>query len=403
MNAHSAASGAVSGSPAKSSQKNTRTQKASERASERTPKRAPKRATLKDIAKVAGVSSTAVSLVLNNKPNRFTEETREQIRAIARELNYVPNQSARSLATKSSSLLALIIPDIENLFFASLAKHMEAECKAAGYSLLIVDTGEDIVEQEQALQRMIQFGIDGLFIIPTYSSLEESASLRARLLKTGFPVMFIDRIPERIVDEAEDPALADTESNWRAFAYDHTRGGQLAARAFLEQGHREFGMIGPVERTGRDKGNNSARFEGFLTELQKCGVRVPPERVKNGAFTVSAGRDYADELIDAGVTAVFCGNDLIAIGFTRRARERGLRVPEDISVIGYDDVMTSFGLDFEFTTVKQDVSALARVSCEAMLQAVGAGSGEVLSAAQRMTLLMPELVERTTVASARHA
>ena len=146
----------------------------------------PKRATLKDIARKAGVSSTAVSLVLNNKPNRFTEETRDLICSIAEDMHYLPNQTARSLATQSSSLLALIIPDIENLFFASLAKHMENECRRQGYSLLIVDTSEDVNEQSSAISRVTQLGIDGLLLC----QLLEQLSIMLSYLMNSRPRMF---------------------------------------------------------------------------------------------------------------------------------------------------------------------------------------------------------------------
>ncbi len=328
-----------------------------------------KRATLKDVAQAASVSSTAVSLVLNNKPNRFTEETRDHIRSIARDLNYVPNQSARSLATRASSLLALFIPDIENLFFVSLAKHLEDECKKQGYSMLIVDTSEDIREQDSALKRMIQLGIDGLFIVPARGSSEYNQRFYAQLLETDFPVVFIDRIPDELknVDSAK---AYKAKKKWSALAYDHEYGGRLAAQYFLDRGHQRMGIIGPVSSNDGGTHNNLERFNSFIEECNSRGVEIPEDCIRDGAFNVSVGRDNADELIDAGVTAVFCGNDLIAIGFTRRARERGIRVPEDISVIGYDDVMRAFGLDFAFTTIRQDVRDLARRSCEAMIDAM---------------------------------
>ncbi|TCD54914.1 LacI family transcriptional regulator [Alloscardovia theropitheci] len=368
-----------------------------------------KRATLKDVAQAAGVSSTAVSLVLNDKPNRFTEETRAQIRKIAEDLNYVPNQSARSLATRASSLLALFIPDIENLFFVSLAKHLEDECKKQGYSLLIVDTREDLREQENALKRMIQLNIDGLFIVPVRgdkngiksedknkSSKESTGGDKAfmrSLAEADFPVVFVDRIPDDLTEE-------DMEDSWRALAYDHRAGGRLAAKLFADRGHTKIGIIGPVESKNSEFIGNIARFEGFVDELGLQKISLDSNCIRNGDFNVSVGRDNADALIDAGVTAVFCGNDLIAIGFTRRARERGKRVPQDISVIGYDDVMTAFGLDFDFTTIRQDVHELAVRSCEAMLNGTHLQKNNKATQISKITMLQPQLVERDTVAVA---
>lgn len=362
----------------------------------------PKRATLKDIARKAGVSSTAVSLVLNNKPNRFTEETRDLIRSIAEDMHYLPNQTARSLATQSSSLLALIIPDIENLFFASLAKHMENECRRQGYSLLIVDTSEDVNEQSSAISRVTQLGIDGLFIVPTFGTAEYNAQLLDELASTHVPVVFIDRIPEQI-----NQGVADRK--WRALAYDHSVGGRLAAQHLIRSGHTKIGVIGPVKRHALDSGNNSAdnsvettadnsvnhsaRFEAFLDELAAHNIVPQDDWIIDGGFSLAQGYNFADNLLHAGVSAVFCGNDLIAVGFLRRAREQGYAVPADISLIGYDDVMGAFGLDFELTTIRQDVEQLAKRSCEMMLDAAYVDSGQ-----GNVVLLKPELSEGYSVA-----
>ncbi|WP_018143093.1 LacI family DNA-binding transcriptional regulator [Alloscardovia criceti] len=365
-----------------------------------------KRATLKDIARIAGVSSTAVSLVLNNKPNRFTEETRDHIRAIARDLNYVPNQSARNLATHSSSLLALIIPDIENLFFVSLAKHLEEECKKNGYSLLVVDSGEDVKEQESALRRMVQLGIDGLFMVPAKGTSARNEKLRQFLSNLDFPVIFIDRIPDLTPSHAETGqgamAASSAESskehgknNWAALAYDHRMGGRMAAEYLVSKGHQRFGYIGPVEPANKDSRNNTERFEGFVEGLNQRGITIEPACLVSSGFSVSEGSKHADDLIDAGVTAVFCGNDLIAIGFSRRARERGIRIPEDISIIGYDDVMPAFGLDFDITSMRQNVADLAQRGF-AMMKAYRATQ---LVSQERITLLEPQLIERSTVST----
>ena len=124
------------------------------------------RATLKDVAAAAGVSVTTVSLVLNNRPARVSEEKRKAIADAAKKLNYVPNQSARSLVTKQSQLVALIVPDIENLFFAALAKCVEDECAAQGYSLIVANSDDSRVTEHELLQRLPARGVDGVMLIP---------------------------------------------------------------------------------------------------------------------------------------------------------------------------------------------------------------------------------------------
>lgn len=348
------------------------------------------RTTLKDVAQRAGVSTAAASLVLNNKPNRFTDSTKDIIRQAASELGYVPNQSARSLATQSSSLFALIIPDIENLFFASLAKHLEDECRQFGYSLLIANTSEDKAEQARAVARMIQLGVDGLFIVPAYGSFESEQQMEKMLQSADFPVVFIDRYPAHMQMHAQRCAV---------FAYDHKRGGALVAQLFADQGHKRIAAIGPLDLDNENfaEHNDSARFFGFIDELKNQGIPIDKALLKNGQYNVSSGYDNADIIIDHGVSAVFCGNDLIALGFMRRAHERGVKIPDDISIVGYDDVMESFGLDFNLTTVRQDIGDLVSASVRRMLK-LSSGKGE--SSSSIVSLLEPHIVERATVKNA---
>ena len=156
------------------------------------------RATLKDVAAAAGVSVTTVSLVLNNRPARVSEEKRKAIADAAKKLNYVPNQSARSLVTKQSQLVALIVPDIENLFFAALAKCVEDECAAQGYSLIVANS-DDSRESEQALlRRLTSRGVDGVLLIPARESCAAGAgaALREDVERVTCPVVLIDRLTQ---------------------------------------------------------------------------------------------------------------------------------------------------------------------------------------------------------------
>ena len=187
------------------------------------------RATLKDVAAVAGVSVTTVSLVLNNRPARVSEGKRKVIADAAKKLNYVPNQSARSLVTKQSQLVALIVPDIENLFFAALAKCVEDECAAQGYSLIVANS-DDSRESEQALlRRLTSRGVDGVLLIPARESCAAGAgaALREDVERVTCPVVLIDRL---------------TQCGWcDAVGFDNYLGGRLAAQ-YLRQRMAERGL-----------------------------------------------------------------------------------------------------------------------------------------------------------------
>lgn len=168
-------------------------------------------------AAAAGVSVTTVSLVLNNRPARVSEEKRKAIADAAKKLNYVPNQSARSLVTKQSQLVALIVPDIENLFFAALAKCVEDECAAQGYSLIVANSDDSRVTEHELLQRLPARGVDGVMLIPARESCAGDAveRLREDVALVSCPVVLIDRL---------------TQCGWcDAVGFDNYLGGRLAA------------------------------------------------------------------------------------------------------------------------------------------------------------------------------
>ena len=221
-----------------------------------------RRATLKDVAAAAGVSVTTVSLVLNDRPARVSTEKREAIAQAVKQLNYVPNQNARSLVTKQSKLVALIVPDIENLFFAALAKCVEDECAAQGYSLIVANS-DDSRESEQALlRRLTSRGVDGVLLIPARESCAAGAgaALREDVERVTCPVVLIDRL---------------TQCGWcDAVGFDNYLGGRLAAQYLLEGGHKRIGIV-----TG-DVAESSAadRRRGFADALEQAGERLDMRR-----------------------------------------------------------------------------------------------------------------------------
>lgn len=307
-----------------------------------------KHVTLRDIAAAAGVSITTVSLVLNNHPTRVSPEKRELIKRKAQELHYIPNQTARSLVTHKSMLLALLVPDIENLFFASLAKEIEDACSTDNYSLIIANSNDSKTTERQLLQQFEARNIDGLFLIPSGESTKDSTDLKDEVAQMSCPVVLTDRL---------------VREHWcDAVGSDNYKGGQLAARLFIKAGHTHIACI-----SGRhDNGNAEARKAGFVDELGKNDIFISPELDCYGAYRFDGGYQTADRILDSGATAVFCCNDLMALGFSKRAEERGLSIPQDISLIGYDNVLNSLGIASDLTTIDQDIPRLAQ-SCHAYM------------------------------------
>lgn len=339
-----------------------------------------RRVTLKDVAAEAGVSATAVSQALNGRPARMSDATRERIREVAARMNYVPNHMARSLVTSQSMLLALLIPDIENLFFASLAKAIEDVCSSDGYSLIVANS-DDSRETERGLLRTLEArGVDGILLIPARESMEDDTQLREDVERLDCPVVLADRL---------------TGDQWcDAVGADHYQGGRMAARLLVEAGHRRVACVAGDERPGDVK----VRFSGFVDELAEHGISLASELNVNGQYRFLGGYEAADGIIDAGATAVFCCNDLMAMGFLSRMRERGLRAPDDCSVVGYDNIAGRFGMP-ELTTVDQNVPALAEACHAAIMARIAARgrNGKPWLDAPKRELVTPRLVEGGTV------
>ncbi|WEV46948.1 LacI family DNA-binding transcriptional regulator [Bifidobacterium sp. ESL0690] len=339
--------------------------------------------TLKDIAKACGVSVTAVSLVLNDRPTRMSQEKRELIVETAKRLHYVPNQAARSLATNKSMLLALLIPDIENMFFASLAKALEDVSSNNGYSLLMANSDDSQATEHKLLRQFASRGVDGLFLIPSRESVNNSEALKKDVSNLDFPVVLTDRL---VSDDWCD-----------AVGSDNYVGGQLAAQVLLAKGHKRIACISGDTRTG----NMNRRVAGFSSVLEKAGLPLDPNLNCSGNYRYTGGYHAADHIIDAHATAVFCTNDLMALGFIQRLEERGLSCPQDCSVIGYDNVSERLGFNHRLTTLDQNISAMA-TACNELISSrikdMGSESGRrPWITKPKQQFIRPTLVNRATI------
>ncbi|MCI1984831.1 MAG: LacI family transcriptional regulator [Bifidobacteriaceae bacterium] len=356
------------------------------------------RITIRDIAEAAHSSITAVSLTLNDRPNRLSEATKEHIRDVAAQLHYVPNQSARNLVNRRSMLLGLIVPDIENTYFAKVSRRVSDEATKHGYTLIIANSNDSTGIGQRLLTQFEERGLDGAIIVPSLESFDHPGDFREAVERFSNPVMLLDRIS----------ALPWCDG----VGFDNHEGGRIVARYLLGKGHRNVGIIG-ARSEYMDK---DGRIGGFLEAMSDAGSPVATERIAEGNFRYEGGYKGIEQLLAQHVTAVFCGNDLTALGARKRILELGYKIPQDISLVGYDNSMAAQGIGADLTTVDQNIGQMAETSVNALVDRIRgllasklhpgqkkaetpADVGKPWLTQARQQMLQPQLIERETVAA----
>ena len=322
--------------------------------------------TIEDVAARSGVSIATVSRVLSGSvPAR--PATRERVLAAARELNYRPSAVARALKLRSTRTFGLLITDIENPFFPQLVSAIEAEAVARGYGLVLCNTSDDPARELASLDLLIERRVDGIMVASSRAMRRHAALLR----RIGVPVVLlnsgrVDGLPS--IDTAQ------------------RRGARLAADHLLELGHRRIGHI----TAPRTNAAAADRLAGVRDAVRAFGDDAELF-VADGDSHVSGGAAAAARLVTiARCTGIVCYNDLTAIGALRGVRSSGLRVPEDVGIVGFDDIHLAAWIDPPLTTVRQPTGAMGRWAVERLFGlATGADSDEPAS-----VHLEPELVVR---------
>ncbi|NED96153.1 LacI family transcriptional regulator [Phytoactinopolyspora alkaliphila] len=295
-------------------------------------------ARLKDVADRAGVSFKTVSNVINNHPN-VTEKTREKVLEAIAELRYRPNMTARSLRHGRSGFLALAVPELTSPYFASLASEIGAAAKRRGLVVLIEETSGEHEGERVVLEGLSSTLIDGIIFSPMATP---AADVAARTEPT----------PMVLLGERGYPAGYDH------IAVDNVRAARQVTQHLIETGKKRIAAIGAEHESG----TGALRGQGYRQALEAAGHRVDPAlMVGDVNYDRTTGARAMAALLDApaGVDAVFCFNDLMALGALRTLRERGLRVPQDIAVAGFDDIEDGRYSAPTLTTVSPDVPFLA--------------------------------------------
>ena len=331
-------------------------------------------ATIVDIARKLGLSAMTVSRALNGN-GEVSVKTRERVLACASALNYHPNRWARSLVTRKSLIIGVVIPDIAHSFFTEIVTGIEEVVEKAGYDILLCHSRSDPARERSEIETLTGSRVDGLIVAPVQP--EQEPGPFADLHRRGAPVVLVDRF---------FPGW-----DFHYVGVDDRAVGRLATSFLLKQGHQRVAHIaGPPISTG------SLRRRGFLDALRAAHVPWRKEWIAEGDFDIEGGRQAMHRLIAAKPrpTAVFAANDPMAIGAFYACRDAGLRVPEDISIVGAGNIEGPHHPNPFFTTVEWPRVELGRIAGTLLLKAISNPKMPVEN-----QIFQPELLERqsTTV------
>ena len=325
--------------------------------------------TIREVAKRAGVATMTVSRVINNS-GYVSDATRAKVETAVADLGYVPNMLGPSLRFKQTNTLALVLTDITNPFWTTVARGAEDAAHVKGYSVIFCNTDESPEKQEQYLTMLLKRRIDGILLAPACSS-PDSVQL---IQKQGIAVVVLDRsVPVANVDMIRG---------------DSNGGAHLLTQHLLDLGHSRIMMLtGP-----RDVSTSYERVTGFRQALQEAGLEPETDNVVWGEYTHESGRKMAEQVLvsDPRPTAIFAANNFIAIGALRAIRDAGLRVPEDVSLVSFDDIPEALTAEPFFTNVAQPTYEMGFQAAQLLMARMSGDDSEGF----RSILLPTELIVR---------
>jgi LacI family transcriptional regulator len=310
-------------------------------------------ATIVDVARMAGVSVTTVSQTFSAK-RPVSPHTRAKVRAAAARAGYRPSHVAVSMVTGRTMTIGMVVPDIANPFFSELVRGAEAAAMAAGYMTIVCSSELDAALEDRCVEVLADKRVDALLYLP---------GTTRRHTHLADPVW--NRTPLIVIDEELD----DLPPGATLITSDNETGGALTARHLAGLGHREIGVVaGPPGLPTAE-----ARLRGFVRALGERSIGIAPERILRATYyTREAGLEAGRAMLSRhpGVTAVFCANDLIALGLMTAAAERGIEVGRQLSVSGFDDIFVSDLVTPALTTIRQPIAELGRQAARLAVEAI---------------------------------
>lgn len=309
--------------------------------------------TIKDIARETGLSATTVSIVLNNKPYRLSEETRKNVWDVAKRLGYRKNRIAAGLRTQKTKTIGMVVPDFTNAYFCELVKGAEEKCIQEGYALILCSSSN----KEDYINLLIDRAIDGIIFSVDGIDQEKRKILIDHILSFGISVVIL----ESEVQSGE----------FFSVFCDNYHGGYLATRHLLDLGHTKIGCIKGAIKKGCEESLSSRinlRFHGYKAALEEAGIPFCEDYVMEGNHTISSGEICAPNLVSKGVTGIVASNDLCAFGIYKWAQNNHVIIPDDLSVVGYDDIVYSDFFTPRLTTIRQPTYNMGAAAAKKIIE-----------------------------------
>ncbi|WP_314067491.1 LacI family DNA-binding transcriptional regulator [uncultured Vagococcus sp.] len=307
--------------------------------------------TIKDIARLSGVSITTVSQVLNGKGKRFSEDTRQKVLKVVAETEYRPDYFAKNMVNPQSKTIGVIVPDITDLFFSKVIEGIETYLNEKGYVILLCDSHHSDEKEAHYVSELMDRAVEGI-ILATPNSIALDKLLDVKQYQS-FPYVLLDR--------------GINKRDGGNILVDEYAGAYEAVTYLIELGHRRIGMLANDSRFYK----MDERTEAYRQCLADHQIAVEEPWIVSNAVTIEGGYLATKELLaKTNVSALFCGNDQMAIGAYRGIFEAGLKIPEDISVIGYDGLDITNYLTPSLTTVYQPAAGIGQAAAEILVDGI---------------------------------
>ncbi|MBI9050900.1 MAG: LacI family DNA-binding transcriptional regulator [Anaerolineaceae bacterium] len=326
---------------------------------------------IQQVAKIADVSVATVSRVINNSP-KVSPKTREKVEGAIASINYVPNMLGRNLRTSASRSILVMVTNISNLFYMETVRGISEVAYENGYDILLSETHEDLKRQTDCLVKVKNRIVDGAIIIE--STINDEFLL---MLEQTNPVV--------------QCASYSKDSTIPYVSVDNEKGGQLAAKLLIEKGHTRLAFVGTDDKALY----NRKRREGFLGGIEEAGLQADPDLFRNVALGFEGGKQIALEFIKLPdpPTAIFFVSDMQAIGAINGLIMAGYTIPQDMAIVGFDNIDMSSMIVPRLTTISQPMRHMGRESARMLIERIRGGNDTV----SKNVIFQPEVVLRDTV------